>query len=198
MPTVEQHKEREIWKSPPSLNKWWVEVSDLGRVRTLDRYVDYVRKDNGFKIHIFKRGQILKIQGDSRGRPIYCYVGGGRLVRDLVAECFVPRNNPAERFVFHKDGDVRNCKVDNLCWGISRNEHHILGRIVVAIREGETKPYIKGGLSWVANHIGVTKQAVHAAIRDGRRCGGMLVKYVEGTKEVVAGKDEFPQELYDA
>ena len=195
MHIVNKEQEGEVWKSPPSLGRWWVEVSNMGRVRTLDRYVDYVRKDNG-KRHDFRRGHILKISGDSRGRPMYTYVGGGRLVRDLVAECFVPRNNPAERFVFHKDGDVRNCRADNLCWGSSRSEHHISGRIVVAIRDGEEKPYIKGGLTWVAKHIGVTKQAIHKAIQEGRRCGGILVKYSDGTKEVFVGKDEFPPELY--
>lgn len=193
MPTA---KNSEVWKSPPSLYKWWVEVSNMGRVRTLDRYV-YVRNNKGGERHYFKKGRILKLACDSRGRPIYSFVGGGRLIRDLVAECFVPKTHSSDKWVFHKDGNPKNCKADNLCWGCSLKDHHIIGRLVGAYRNGENTPFIQGGLTFVANKIGVTKQAIHIAIKKGRRCNGVLVKYIGGKKRIIMPTETFPISLYD-
>lgn len=195
MPTADKIQKGEVWKSPPSLGKWWVEVSNFGRMRTLDRYVDYVRQGN-VKRHDFKKGRILKIGGDSRGRPIYSYDGHSRLIRDLVAECFVPKCGTKDIWVFHKDGNIGNCRANNLCWGWAKKDFHVMGRLVGAFREGEVSPYLQGGLTYVAEHLGVSKQAIHYAIKTERKCNGVAVKYLKSKDKRIFENDSFPDALY--
>lgn len=198
MATVKTKAEKEIWKSPPSLNMPWVEVSNLGRVRTLDRYIDYVTKNNKAKHHDFRKGCIRKLSCDHRGRPLYCTgKGSSRLVRVLVAECFVSNDNPhLNRFVFHKDGNPHNCRADNLVWGRRRRDYHFYGRPVGLFSYGKKKPFMVGSLCSVAEHIGCTKQAVHRAIQVGRRCFGWEVRYLPNGTERKEYNDSFPESLY--
>lgn len=58
-------KQKEVWKTYPKYH--FIEVSNLGRVRTKDRVVTY--KDGRKK---FIKGRILKQQRDKKG---YIYVG---------------------------------------------------------------------------------------------------------------------------
>ena len=66
MNTGKINKSKEIWKSPPSLNKWWVEVSNLGRVRTLDHESTFTRFSK--KQCRISYGRIKKLSKDTRGR----------------------------------------------------------------------------------------------------------------------------------
>ena len=94
------------------------QVSDLGRVRSLDRLIW-----NG-KVYYKMKGRVLKTAND-RG---YLYVnlmksgnGDTRKVHRLVAETFIlkVKNKPT---VNHKDLDKSNNRVDNLEW-LSNNEN---------------------------------------------------------------------------
>jgi hypothetical protein len=84
------------------------EVSDLGRVRSLDRVLPNGR-------HC--RGRMLRLQKHPWG---YLQVGLGsgaksQLVHALVMLAFVgPRTAPQVR---HLDGDETNCTLSNLCYG---------------------------------------------------------------------------------
>lgn len=198
MATASPNREKEIWKSPPSLKMPWVEVSNLGRVRTLDRYVDFVRKNDSAKRHDFRKGCIRKIYCDSRGRPLFCSgKGRNRLVRVLVAECFVPNDAPyIKKFVFHKDGNPQNCRADNLVWGRRKSDFYFSGRPVGLYHNGVKEPMMVGSLCSVARHIGCTKQAVHRAIQVGGKCFGYEVRYLpKGTKRKDY-TDTFPDSLY--
>ena len=106
----------EIWKVYPDYP--WIEVSNLGRVRTKDRTVT---RSDGKKQ--FVKGRILKQQC---GRGGYMYVAFGAngkkvnlRVSRVVAITFIPNPNGYSQ-VNHIDCDRSNNRVDNLEWCTSQ------------------------------------------------------------------------------
>lgn len=109
----------ETWKAIDGYNGLY-EVSNCGRVRSLDRVVHHPRYHNK-RI----RGQSMKLRTDIHG---YLYVGlssdGAQKmlkVHRLVLIAFV--GEPAKNAVcMHLDNDPKNNRVNNLRWGtISEN-----------------------------------------------------------------------------
>jgi hypothetical protein len=90
------------------------EVSDLGRVRSLDRTLTSPVARRGYPRVV--RGQLLRPQLHPGG---YLHVRVGkrtRLISHLVLEAFVgPR--PVEQEACHGDGDRQNNALTNLRWG---------------------------------------------------------------------------------
>lgn len=183
---IADNQVREVWKSPPSLDCPRMEVSNLGRVRTKP----YVRHFLRFGEPVTYRceGRVLKCAKDTRGR--YFLQGSciktsmkGRtfLLHRLVAECFVKNPKPDEYdMVFFKDGDLGNCKAENLVWGCRRDRDYMLrGKhckyIVDAfscgIRIGSYR-----GCSECARALGCTKQNVHIALMKGRLVKGCVLE----------------------
>ena len=187
MGTVRKKKEevKEVWKSPPSINRSWIEVSNLGRVRTLDHEVEFFRC--GEKQRRLQRGRIRKLIPDTRGRPMVFLhyfdkkVGKviiGRLIRSLVAECFCHGWRSSSN-VFHRNGDVKDCRASNLIVGEKRDRYRRN-----AIRMAQMKITLKVendvigefcGFGEAARFLGVTKQAVNNAYRTGSKCCGCKV-----------------------
>jgi len=106
----------EIWKDVRGYEGIY-QVSNMGRVRSLDRYIDY-----GFR-KAFKAGQILAIGRYPNG---YCYVNfcvnrkrTSQLIHRLVAIAFIPNPNDLPE-VNHKDEDITNNIVFNLEWVTSK------------------------------------------------------------------------------
>ena len=105
-------KQKEVWKTYPEHP--WIEVSNLGRVKTKDRVV--MRKD-GKKYPV--KGQVLKQQLNKRG---YLFIrfsvngkGVNRYVHRMVAITFIPNpNNYPE--VNHIDNNPINNSASNLEW----------------------------------------------------------------------------------
>lgn len=101
--------ESEIWKSIPSVPG--VEVSTLGRVRTLDRVTS---SENGTR---FLKGRVLKQWDNGTGYLNVCIPIDGKqakkLVHRLVALTFIPNKDRLPE-VNHKDNDRTNNHVDNL------------------------------------------------------------------------------------
>ena len=110
------------------------EVSNLGRVRSLDRYVEY---SNG-RIHLHK-GKVLSPAKDKNGYLKVVLNCNGKCkttnIHRLVANVFIP--NPDNLpMVNHKDEDKSNNSVDNLEWcDVKYNLSYGTARI----RERDTK-----------------------------------------------------------
>lgn len=103
-------KEAEVWKPHPEYTG--IEVSTLGRVRTLDKLVSC--RGNGTRL---VKGRVLK-PWDTRGGylQVSVKVDGkwtAKRVNRLVAQAFLPNPKRLPQ-VNHKDCDRKNNKVENL------------------------------------------------------------------------------------
>lgn len=121
--------EGETWKPAPDFEGYY-EVSDMGRVRVLDRWVNAGRDGRRFNPgRIMKRGLV------GSGYLAVGFVVSGqkkanRLVHSLVLETFVgPR--PKGMVACHIDGDRYNNRLENLRWDTQKSnleDAHALGR----------------------------------------------------------------------
>ena len=195
MPTARKRTEKEIWRTPPSLNKWWVEVSNLGRVRSLEHKIEFKRLG---KIQSrIEKGQIRKLPKDSRGRyQLLFNKNRGYLLHRLVAECFVENPEPSRfNFVFFKNGDKSDCRAENLQWGDGldwayRNSVRI-ANLCIELYDGDVKCGEFIGIGETARELGVSKQAVHTAMRHGTLCRGFrIVGKPRESKDVIRSIDE--------
>lgn len=103
----------EIWKPVVGWAGLY-EVSSLGRVRSLDRTVDYPRHQQR------KRGEVLSQKPGNTGYPRVVLRNGSRIREDLthrlVAEAFLlnPDNLPVVR---HLNDVKTDNRAENLAWG---------------------------------------------------------------------------------
>ena len=112
-----ENKPNEFWKKV--LNNSNYEVSNLGRVRSLDRYIIYSNK-----ITHFCRGRMLKQIVDKTNRYWVHIIEDkkniNRRVCNLVLESFVsPR--PFGLICCHNDGNPLNNNINNLRWDTPKN-----------------------------------------------------------------------------
>ena len=111
----------EVWRPIPGYEGWY-EVSDAGRVRSLDRYVDYKTGQR-----VLHRGKTLKNQQfQATGYPFVNLwkdgKGSPRTVHSLVMEAFVgPRGKGME--VCHENGVRTDNRLKNLRYGTSRENN---------------------------------------------------------------------------
>lgn len=114
--------EIEIWKSLKGIVEYgdYYEVSNLGRVRSIDRRV----ANNSNSGRLIK-GQILKQQTDKDGylRVTLRFHGKykGQMVHRLVALAFID-NTENKPTVNHKDGNKKNNNVKNLEWSTHKEQ----------------------------------------------------------------------------
>lgn len=108
----------EVWKDIECYEGYY-QISNLGNVRSLDRYIP-VRNSIGRR---FIKGRIVPQQKRiARGEEGYCTVSLSKfgkntlfLVHRLVAKAFIPNPNNFPD-VNHKDEDKHNNHVSNLEW----------------------------------------------------------------------------------
>ena len=103
--------ENEIWKTYPEFD--WIQGSNLGRLRTLDRYV---KQGNAER---FVKGRFLKPQIDRYGYlQVNFRVNGKqvhRKVHRIIASCFIPNPDNLPE-VNHRDCNIINNLPNNLEW----------------------------------------------------------------------------------
>ena len=179
----------EIWKSLPEYAG--IEVSTLGRVRTLDKVVS--GKGN---VTYLKKGRILKqyLNHNSGYLQVGVSIYGKRvtkLVHRLIAQAFIP--NPEELpQINHKDSDRTNNNVSNLEWctpkynsqyrekyGVSRME--VAGKPIFAISL-VTLEILHFSSQWEASQkLGVDRSSINMVIRGKRKqAGGFWFKADDG------------------
>lgn len=104
----------EVWKDIQGYEGIY-QVSNLGRVRSLDRYVPHSRLGKKFC-----KGHLMAVHQTSSGYLAVNLCKGNRYrsfdVHRLVATAFIPKTNPNAVQVNHKDEDKHNNCVDNLEW----------------------------------------------------------------------------------
>ena len=122
----------EVWKDVKGYEGQYI-VSNLGNVRSLDRYVNTY---HGPRITL---GQLLKQQKgrDGYNRVALCAHGFHKfcLVHRLVAEAFIP-SPKTKPYINHKNGIKTDNRVENLEW-VSASENSIH-----SVRVLGNKPYI--------------------------------------------------------
>lgn len=128
--------EEEIWKPIDGYEGY--EVSNQGRVRSLDRVVEY---SNGKKV--LYKGQIMRQRCNENGYPMVGLRQKGPQkrfsVHRLVAQAFVENPNPSEfTEVNHKDEIKTNNKADNLEW-CSRSYNVNYGTCIQRMVEKQSK-----------------------------------------------------------
>ncbi|QKM47751.1 hypothetical protein B7760_01775 [Burkholderia glumae] len=111
----------ETWRDIPGFEGRY-QVSDQGRVRSVDRRVRAVSK-TGREYLRPVLGVVLR-PGDCRGYPIVnLHPAGTIAVHLLVARAFVPGAAPGLE-VNHLDGDKTNCCAANLEW-VTKQQNQI-------------------------------------------------------------------------
>lgn len=109
----------EIWRPIPGWDDLY-EVSDLGRVRSLDRVIRKKVTRDGLTATIRRKGRIIKDSLDTHGYPMLnlCVDGTAKaaLVHHLVLFAFVGPK-PEGMQCRHGDGVRSNNRLANLCWG---------------------------------------------------------------------------------
>ena len=110
---LNQYSNSEVWKDIKGYEGIY-QVSNLGRVRSLDREITY---PNG-KIGLYK-GKIIKLKMSKYGYIVFHFSVGNKKkalsVHRLVAEAFIP-NPENKKCVNHLDCNRANNKVSNLEW----------------------------------------------------------------------------------
>lgn len=172
----------EEWRPIPGHDGY--EVSSLGRVRSVDRYV---AGRPGHKR--FRRGQLLSIHVNSdaeRDCDRYPHVmlgrGKSRRVHQLVAWAFLGPQ-PAGLYVCHDDGDRTNVRAGNLYYGTAQQnqldrhrhgsrgfrENHPNARLTEADVE-HIRALLKDGVLQrvIADKFGMTQSAI-SNIKTGTR-----------------------------
>lgn len=126
----------EVWKDIKGYEGLY-QVSNYGRVKSLDHIVTQKAKGNGTLSRLV-RGRVLKTGRDKDGYCLIALSKNGKVrgfkVHRLVADAFIPLVQGKE-IINHKDSNRRNNKVTNLEWC---NTHE---NALHAYKYGSQKPF---------------------------------------------------------
>ena len=111
---VQLNKEVECWLTVTNYEGYY-EVSNLGRVKSLDRIVN-----NNYKSKNFKEGRILKNRYTGKGYDVCVLQKEGlkenKSVHRLVCETYKNNLNYKNLQVNHMNGDKKDNRIENLEW----------------------------------------------------------------------------------
>ena len=178
----------EIWKDIPEYEGYY-QVSNMGRVKCLDRVVYRGVNKNGTPIYQRVYSRVLSLHVTRTGYYSIMLHKDGKtrrfLVHRLVAQAFIPNPNGRPE-INHKDGNRKNPVADNLEW-CNRSENilhasrvlHTLtyhGKAVRCVETGEEFSSIKEA----AKHYGVADTNLGNSIRGKgqKRCAGYHWKFI--------------------
>lgn len=169
-------EEEEDWKTYPEYD--FIEASNLGRIRTKDRYV--MRKDGRKQ---FVKGRILKQHDNGNGYLYVSFRTNGKEVRlrvnRIVAITFI--SNPFDYpVVNHLDNDRTNNAVSNLEWCTRKaNEAHkkkfgtsqvqIQGRSVFAVKPKTSEVFYFETQSEAARRLRISGKHISTVSKGLRR-----------------------------
>lgn len=127
--------ETEIWKKHPDIVG--IEVSTLGRVRTLDRTVPTERGTWLFK------GRVLKPWGDGHGyMKVGIHINKKRIIKyvhRLVAQTFIPNPDNLPQ-INRKNCNRSDNRVSNLEWCTAKYNNQYREKYGISIAESEGHP----------------------------------------------------------
>ena len=189
----------EIWKDIEGYEGIY-QVSNLGRVRSLDRYYTKPHPRNGVPTKYFKRGSIRTNHTLRNGytNVMLKFEGGKKnfMVHRLVAKAFVPGYFEGAD-VNHKDCNRQNNHADNLEW-MTRRDNLMYNNdknasAMEQIHRSQRKPiiqmtmdgeYIREWPSIYAAHLalGLDSKSISGACRQRygmKTCGGYRWKFKE-------------------
>jgi hypothetical protein len=153
------------------------EVSDLGRVRSIERTVTQSRPWS--QCDWTYKGKTLKLSELASGY-LSARLGMKQraLVHRLVAAAFLTPD-AGRQFVNHKDGNKQNNAVGNLEW-CTKSENGVHGYQVLGRKPARQTPVVMGGVHFpnmlsAGRAHGVTAGAVRQALLKGNRCQGKEV-----------------------
>ena len=130
----------ELWKDVKNYEGLY-QVSTLGRIRSLDKYID-VKISNVDKV--LRRGKILKPDYGKNGYLTVILCKNGKktrfLVHRLVAKAFIENSYNLPQ-VNHKDEDKTNNKVENLEWCTDDYNRHYGTAIKRSVEKRSKKVY---------------------------------------------------------
>lgn len=167
-------EQEEIWRTYPEYT--FIEVSNLGRIRTRDRTV--TRKDETKQL---VRGIVLKQHPNNSYMYVAFSVNGRQVnlpVHRAVATCFLPNpNNYPE--VNHKDNDPTNNRLNNLEWctheyniayrekyGIARN------RPVIAVNPETSEVFWFDSQMDASRQLGIHHPNINEVVKGKRHMAG--------------------------
>ena len=130
----------EVWKDIPDYEGSY-QVSNMGRVRSVDRVVTY--KDG--RMGKFKGKALKPYLGKGYERVMLCNDNGltNKAVHRLVLEAFKPHVNMNDLQVNHIDGDKLNNHLTNLEWVTARDNMLHAYDIGLMTNKGERNPNAK-------------------------------------------------------
>lgn len=173
----------EIWKDVQEYEGCY-QISNLGRVRSLDR-IDRIGR--------LKRGKVLAICNNGKGYQLVCLKKDGnrknKYIHRLVGIHFL--NNPSNKpEINHLDEDKLNNKVDNLEWATQKEnmnhgtciartqakvDHGAIGaksrKKVIQYDKLGNEIKVWDGIVCAAKHIGCDPSLITMCIRGKRKSG---------------------------
>ena len=147
--------EEEVWKDVYSFEGYY-QVSNLGRVRSLDR--KFWSEERGHEYSI--KGKVLKPYDVNDYRVIMLSKNGKNTnmrVHRLVAEAFIPNPNNLE-YVNHKDENKSNNRLENLEWCTAKYNTYYG-------ENSRIRPV-------VSTNISTGEQTIYPSLREAGRLGG--------------------------